>query len=476
MGLLCRLLGKNHPEPFVAFLATLVGPVVLQQDKDHEVKLSGFTCLAALIEVLGPRSLAHIGKFMPLLLNDAELVLATGAFEDVYITLSVLHTVVKTLPQFVSPYIGKILALLFDRRIHADGAASEEVQMTVEAVVGSLSSLVPARVLMPALFAAQQQTLIEGLASICRFYDLVGGVVAAMDRDTITAHYKQLFRFYLSAFDLRSQSSVAEELDENGLEIAERHIIDSFVRLVLKLNESMFKPLFLTMVDWATAAENESAQEDGDSETDTGARGYIFYKMVDELLGRLKSIFAPYYAYVLDHALQLLADYKEDGTWSPTWNYVMASFTKALRYDNDGLLSDDKLQSLVPVVVDQLSFAYDDAEEYAQRTATFVTPALLALIKSSPAVVKKLNHAVLMTTRHDDESVRFAALDAIQNFYELEEGGGLGEDLLQYLPETIPFLAEILEDGSERVEKKGRMVIAKIEGLLGESLHEHLRA
>ncbi len=43
----------------------------------------------------------------------------------------------------------------------------------------------------------------------------------------------------------------------------------------------------------------------------------------------------------------------------------------------------------------------------------------------------------------------------------------LGEELLVLLPETIPFLAELMEDSDPRVEKLAHEVVKLIEQYLG---------
>lgn len=51
----------------------------------------------------------------------------------------------------------------------------------------------------------------------------------------------------------------------------------------------------------------------------------------------------------------------------------------------------------------------------------------------------------------------------------------LGEELLVLLPETIPFLAELMEDSDQRVEKLAHEVVKLIEQYLGsETLSSYL--
>lgn len=49
----------------------------------------------------------------------------------------------------------------------------------------------------------------------------------------------------------------------------------------------------------------------------------------------------------------------------------------------------------------------------------------------------------------------------------------LGEEFLPLLPETVPFLAELLEDEDENVEKSSQRVVQELEAVLGEPISKY---
>ena len=51
----------------------------------------------------------------------------------------------------------------------------------------------------------------------------------------------------------------------------------------------------------------------------------------------------------------------------------------------------------------------------------------------------------------------------------------VGDELIVHLPETVPYLSELLEDDREQVEMSARRLIKLIEEYLGESLEDHLK-
>ena len=64
--------------------------------------------------------------------------------------------------------------------------------------------------------------------------------------------------------------------------------------------------------------------------------------------------------------------------------------------------------------------------------------------------------------------VRLAAVAALSAVHSR-----LGDDYMTLLPETMPFLAELLEDEEPRVEAATQTLIREMEETLGESLQKY---
>lgn len=50
----------------------------------------------------------------------------------------------------------------------------------------------------------------------------------------------------------------------------------------------------------------------------------------------------------------------------------------------------------------------------------------------------------------------------------------LGQDYSILLPDTLPFLAELLEDSDSNVEEKTHQIVKAIEDITGESMDQYL--
>ncbi|EFN52294.1 hypothetical protein CHLNCDRAFT_139047 [Chlorella variabilis] len=96
--------------------------------------------------------------------------------------------------------------------------------------------------------------------------------------------------------------------------------------------------------------------------------------------------------------------------------------------------------------------------------------AQLAVAAGSDAMWKQLNHQVLMMTRSLEPRTRLLALETVGQLV-----ARLSEEYLALLPETLPFLAELLEDAELVVEGAAAALVRRLEALSGEPLDQYLR-
>lgn len=96
--------------------------------------------------------------------------------------------------------------------------------------------------------------------------------------------------------------------------------------------------------------------------------------------------------------------------------------------------------------------------------------AQMAVTASSDVQSKVLNHQLLMTTRSIEPRTRLVALQGVAAV-----ATRLAEEYLVLLPETIPFLAELLEDSEHAVEAEAAALLRQLEELSGEPLVDYLK-
>jgi U3 small nucleolar RNA-associated protein 10 len=341
-----------------------------------------------------------------------------------------------------------------------------------------------------------------------------------MARDTVQTHHDRLFKFFLDFFDYRRLSQVHEKAKkdvkaEKEVASVEDSFIDAFLHMVMKLSELSFKPLFLRVTHWIAETVDAKA---GEAQSSTFPRLFTFWRLANALADKLKSIFVPYYGYLLDDAVAYLTNGKdvfgekeesedeesdEDAVQimkssakkattdkkvakavmpekrrveqkNEFLSLIMASLHKCFLYDAENFITADKFDRLVPALVAQIENNTGSLKEYQARVTDHLIPAIaqLAINVGDDKLWKSLNHQVLLTTRSSAAPIRFAGLKVVEAFYQR-----LGEEFLPLLPETVPFLAELMEDSAMEVEQLCQEVIALINKYLpeGESIASYFQ-
>jgi U3 small nucleolar RNA-associated protein 10 len=298
--------------------------------------------------------------------------------------------------------------------------------------------------------------------------------------------------------------------------MSKRSAVQAFGVLVLKLNESEFKPVFTQIYEWGIGAAVSPTAADTTGALGGGGlqfanphglwrRSVLFYRVVNELAEKLKAIFVPFYRVILDTLVKHLgaavaesqgdrrgiskARKRRKGENSERYDekhseagaaaareladQATHAVSKLFLFDSDQeVATESRLLELVEPLASQLESTFNlDVPDYRTRIAETVVPCVsqLAVCGSSYDVWKPLNHALLSRSRSDRPAVRTAALVCVEALFSK-----LAEEYLVLLPETIPFLAELMEDDDIEVEALVKKLVKRIEDLSGEKLTNYL--
>ncbi|KAJ2455315.1 snoRNA-binding rRNA-processing protein utp10 [Coemansia sp. RSA 2336] len=477
------------------------------------VASAALAALAVLCDRLGPRLIPALPTYLPAVLKRLhEAVTQLDTEDNLAVTASALSTVqaiVENMGAFLAPSLSPLLTCLLSPSLRADAYDDEDelVELRVQAqtksedVLRAMANNVPARQLLPAQVAFFQRELTRAGASalsVAAVLNFAGRTATALSRSSVGQFHKQLFKLCLAAADIARNPLVAQA-DAEALEQA---ALDALLRLVVRLSETQFRPLFLATVDWATtqnlpappqpawALLSETNRAQHAAET----RLRVLYRMLNELFTRLWSLAAPYYSNVISTTVAQLqrfgvslatieaqeeADRKEKPAPSALWTAVLESVRLSTLHDSaDEFWNEDACRSLFRPLADQLSNTKtpqgtsDAYDSYVERVRASLAPAIAQLLVAagSDALWKMMNQMVMLKARSDYACVRHGALLVLQACYEK-----LGEEFLILLPETIPQLAELLEDDDPRVERATHETIKLIESYLGESLQSYMR-
>jgi U3 small nucleolar RNA-associated protein 10 len=136
-------------------------------------------------------------------------------------------------------------------------------------------------------------------------------------------------------------------------------------------------------------------------------------------------------------------------------------------------MDDKKLSRMAQLLVDQSDLVDILGEDYETNMTEFVVPCIgqLAIAASEEHQRKMINKAICMKSRSDEPLVRLTSIALQKELYNR-----LGDDMLIYFPESIPFIAELMEDPEEEVEIACQELCEIIQEYLGEPIQQYFSA
>ncbi|CAH9069155.1 unnamed protein product [Cuscuta epithymum] len=464
----------------------------------------------ALVNVLGPNALPELPCIMGNLIqkyrdfykstlpaseeNEYSLNASSDQSESVFMSiLASLDAVVDKLGGFLSPYLENMLELLV---LCPQYTSTPDVQLKLKAddIRKLIASKVPVRLSLPPLLKIYPDALRYGDCSLSITFTMLGGLVATMDKSTIGAYHAKIFDLCLQALDLRRLRLESVK----NIDLVEKNVINAMVGLSMKLTEKMFRPLFIKSVEWSDSnVEDNEIRKSYD-------RTIAFYGLVNMFAENHRSLFVPYFKYLLEDCIRHLKEAEDgkiigtqkkkkaklletvkDADYSlsvRTWHLralVLSSLHKCFVYDkgNNKFLDSSNFQVLLQPIVSQLDTdppmlldqnpGVPSVEEVDDLLVSCIGQ--MAVTASSDLLWKPLNHEVLMQTRSNKQRTRILGLRVVSYLVQ-----NLKEEYLQFLAETMPFLGELLEDAEPSVKSLAQEILREMESMSGESIRQYL--
>uniref|UniRef100_K1R8X6 HEAT repeat-containing protein 1 n=1 Tax=Magallana gigas TaxID=29159 RepID=K1R8X6_MAGGI len=447
LKLLCRRIGANHPQMFIKVLKTSV-EIFSSDGVNQSLQASAVLCIAEVCSSLKAHVIAQLSTFMPKIvscLKDSQLLEGNELFLLSIVTA--VQKVMENLSLFLSPYLQDIVTqtcCLSGNQ--ADALQKAPIQQKLKAIRSSMATSLPPRVLLGILPDCYEKLLTTSPKGIESMMTMLTEHVSHMKKEDLSSHLGDV-----------------EDLEDA--------VIDTIVTTVMKLSEATFRPMFYKMFDWAKREEEQRH------------RILVFYKMADRLAEKMQSLFTIFASHIVVHAAQVLKDNNKQITGNDFYGsskkgrrkahkllvHVCDCLYKCFLYDTEGFVTKERFDTLLQPLVDQLENV-DDGTLSKERVSEHLVPCIVqfGVATQDDSLWKTLNYQILLKTRHTSPPVRYAALIAVDEFHKR-----LSEDYMPLLPETIPFLAELMEDEEEEVEKMCQSVISQMERTLGEPLQKY---
>ncbi|XP_009995899.1 PREDICTED: HEAT repeat-containing protein 1 [Chaetura pelagica] len=429
LKLLCKGFGTENPAPFVPVLKTAVD-LISSEKEEKNVMGSALLCIAEVTCTLKAQAIPQLPRLMPALLktlkNKKELV-----SNEIYLLSAVtaLLKVAETLPHFLSPYLlDCLLQVVRLEKIVVEFGPSSQISLRVTSLKTILATRLAPRILLPAVTKCYSEVASTRKNCLGSLMNILKEHIVGMEKEHLISHQSELTAFFMKALDFRTEHA-EDDLDEVGK--TEAYIIDCLISMVMKLSEASFRPLFFKLFDWS---KTESTLKD---------RLLTFHRIADCIADKLKGLFTLF----AGHLVKPFAE---------TLNQVNISKTDEAFFDSEN--STEKSCLLLQFTMDCLHklFLFDTQKFLSKERAETLMMPLVDQLENMLGGDEKF------------QEVRFAALLAL-----VEVAQKLKENYLILLPESIPFLAELMEDECEEVEQQCQKTIQQLEVILGEPLQSY---
>uniref|UniRef100_A0AAY4AU52 HEAT repeat-containing protein 1 n=1 Tax=Denticeps clupeoides TaxID=299321 RepID=A0AAY4AU52_9TELE len=467
LKLLCRNFGSTHKEPFVPVLSHVV-ELVSSPSEEKNVMGSALLCIAEVTITLKALAIPQLHRLMPAVLHTLKK-RKDLLSSEVYLLSAVtsLQRVCEALPHFISPYLLDTL-LQVNSQIFSQTTTCPQLAVRLASLRNTLATKLPPRVLLPNITKCYNSLVETQQSRLGPLMGILKEHIAHMEKDLLNSHQTELTTFFLCALDFRAQHGQA---DLHRTKEIEGSVIDCLLVMVIKLSEVTFRPLFFKLFDWC--------------KTDNSAKDRLltFYRLSDCIAEKLKGLFVLFAGQLVKPFTDMLRQTNIANTDEAFFDssdseektnlllgYILQCLHKIFLYDTQKFLSKERSDALMGPLVDQLENMLGGDAVYQERVTQHLVPCIgqFSVALGDDSQWRVLNYQILLKTRHSSPKVRFSALLMV-----LELASKLRENYIVLLPETIPFLAELMEDECEEVEHQVQKVIQEMEAVLGEPLQSY---
>ncbi|XP_023023708.2 HEAT repeat containing 1 homolog l(2)k09022 [Leptinotarsa decemlineata] len=468
LKLLVKSLASVEPEKFV--ILEFITTIIRSGKAKNNVLASVVLCLAELCVSLKGYAIASLPEFMPAITKILKLQKHEESSSVLLrSTITTIEKILDSMPLFLSPYLEKLLVEVSILLSKWDASQGEQ---KTQSLVGKLSSIkqkigsmIPLRVLLPSVEHCYDRLIGKHCyKATSALMDVLCEGVANLKGADINSNLPELTSFFLNALKFRSESECT--LDDTNL--VESHVVKAFKSLILKLSENTFRPLYYKLYDWAIRSEVKSE------------RLITFYNLSAGVAQSLKGIFVLFAGHFINNAAQTLDScntakseelfFSEDSKTKLLLERVLGTLDAVFLYDSQKFVNRERFDILMQPLVDQLENSLGGIEELVERNTKLLTPCIVhfAVAAADDSLWKQMNYQILLKMRNNTPKIRLVALHCLTEIVKK-----LGEDFLPLLPETIPFLSELLEDEEEDVEKACQKAVQEMEKVLGEPLQKY---
>ncbi|XP_068141004.1 HEAT repeat-containing protein 1 homolog [Drosophila tropicalis] len=476
LQLLAHRYGRTYLEECRTLLATLTRITKRRSNVPKAVVGNVVLTLVEICAALKAHALAQLPKFAPQLvelLKDQVQQMNTLKQGPDYLCstlVTAFHKLFNALPLFLGPYLVDIISGLVRLSVQLENSDLERdkraqaLKLRMKDVWTALVNGVEVRILVPSC-AKSYGCLMEAQA-----YDELGHLMQHLLLQCIKINTNAqlepvrdiLSELFLHALEFRLQVR-GRSLARPQLSAIEANIGETFVTWILKLSETSFRPMYSKLHKWALEKNQQETR-------------LTYFLLTQRIAEALKSLFVLFASESVEESsklvhehnslrTQFVANQVEDNV--ELLKAVLTTLHHVFLHCNDDFVNDYRFNALMQPLVDQLENELVLESEPLQQSLIDCIAQLA--VATNDVMWKQLNAQVLLKTRTQTPEVRILSFNTC-----VAIARKLGDSFAPLLPETVPFIAELLEDEHERVEKSTRSAVQELETILGEPVQKYL--
>lgn len=515
LHVLVQFFAADYPDAFIPAIHTVVKIVtqtVSAKSDEQALKGSAYIALSMMCSQLGAKMIPFLPKVLPPLLRDlgatcerlqslqeeielleeeAEATVVQdrqNQLDEAFVLtqglISSLTSVVTYQGSLLSAYLRQMLVVVLSPVLVA--SKRQVIVGAIRVLFTLLSENISERVLLPAIYDASKEIDRDAAASLCGLYELLKCVCDTLSEEKMKNCYERMWAFCVTGLETRSRWDAARE----DVDAVEKTVVAAMVAMALKLNEVQLTSLLMKTVSWMEekSVSNVDVTGEGKHVTEQDlpptSKAIPVFTLVVELSETFKSIFTPFYGQFFQTMVNFVAAsnkafHKEKRSEEGALLFklvktVVLAFYKCFLYNTEGWIDEEKFRMAATPLVKMIGayFVPDYAQEYPKFMSSYVVPTVVQLVVCTSGHDdwwQSFNHEVLIQTRSPLKEVKLAAMKVIHECF-----ARMSQEYLPLLPDTIPYLADLLEDEDAEVEKAAQDLRVQLESVSGEELTSYL--
>ncbi|XP_046917682.2 LOW QUALITY PROTEIN: HEAT repeat-containing protein 1-like [Dermatophagoides farinae] len=469
----------------------------------QNLRTSSILCLAQILSTLSTEAIVHLSDVIELILKNFH------SKDDIVIisNVSSLYKIISNFGRFLSPHLKSIIIHVLPLFTSScdSSKSNNDLHPKLKRLWSNIAKLVPKRIVFEAIDTSYDSAITQSPESIIHLMNLFKYSCDFIEKSDMEIILKNLKNFMLKTLSFRSENY--DKVNITMIEQIETSFCEAFAAFIPKLTESNFRPIYYSLLDWSIKMDSlQIPSADGHHFTlpDSCYQRIIsFYRFCSFLSDRLKSLFCIFVApNIIQNCNQILIGYHSPETndsdavigsttttttmttnqeprlkiddpkiGEPLVQAILSTLSKCFLYDLNGtFVNKDCIALIFKPIVNQISNLYGNEDDYLKRL-DIILQCTQYLIQNNrdETLIKDFNYQILLKSQDSNVKVKISAIKLLHRLVLT-----CNEDYLPFIPEAMPFIADLSEDDSDQIELQLKQLITDIEQLIGEPINKYL--